>query len=72
MKQALSARTVNLNKETFDLLELVSEHLIEQLCFTPTLGQVIKHVLSKAYPDVQMTVTKLLPMSSDRQQSLLN
>ena len=72
MKQALAPRTVNLNQETFDLLELVSEQLAEQLGFAPTLGQVIKHALTKAYPDVHMTVSRPQPLSSDRQQSFLN
>jgi hypothetical protein len=44
MSQA--AYSINLNRETFDLLEDVRKRLVEDLGFEPTLGQVVRHLIS--------------------------
>ena len=38
--------TITLNKETFDLLQVERDHLITALGFTPTNGQVVRHLIT--------------------------
>lgn len=38
--------SITLNKETFDLLQVVRDHLITALGFTPTNGQVVRHLIA--------------------------
>jgi hypothetical protein len=50
-KQKMSANaktgySVTLNKETFDLLQVVRGQLIGALGFEPTNGQVVRHLIS--------------------------
>jgi hypothetical protein len=44
MSQA--AYSINLNRETFELLEDVRERLVAELGFEPTLGQVVRHLIA--------------------------
>jgi hypothetical protein len=44
MKEA--AYVVNLNRETFDLLQQVRQELSADLGFEPTNGQVVRHLIS--------------------------
>jgi len=44
MKESLYA--INLNRETFDLLQDVRGDLTESLGFKPTNGQVIRHLIA--------------------------
>jgi hypothetical protein len=47
MKQpAPSAFSVNLNQETYDLLQKVRGSLAKSLGFVPTHGQVVRHLIS--------------------------
>lgn len=41
-----AAHSVNLNKETFDLLCEVQKDMAEELGFTPTLGQVVRRLVN--------------------------
>jgi len=41
-----SAYMVNLNRETFELLQQVQQELSTDLGFEPTNGQVIRHLIS--------------------------
>lgn len=50
MSQA--AHTVNLNRETFDLLRQVQAELHEHMGFEPTLGQVVRHLIRRYYEEV--------------------
>lgn len=42
----MNAYAVNLNKETFDLLQKVRDELTSKLGFEPTNGQVVRHLIS--------------------------
>ena len=42
----MNGYTINLNKETFDLLLKVRNELTEKLGFEPTNGQVVRHLIS--------------------------
>lgn len=41
-----SGYTINLNRETFDMLHAVRSDLTNKLGFEPTLGQVVRHLIS--------------------------
>ena len=43
---------VNLNKETFELLQKVKAQLLEELGFEPTNGQVVRHMIANYFKDV--------------------
>ena len=45
--------TINLNKETFDLLLKVRNEMTEKLGFEPTNGQVVRHLISIYFGEVQ-------------------
>lgn len=49
----MNTLSVNLNKETFDLLQKVREDLAVKLGFEPTNGQVIRHLISIYFGEVQ-------------------
>ena len=49
----MNGYTVNLNKETFDLLLKVRNELTDKLGFEPTNGQVIRHLISIYFGEVQ-------------------
>jgi hypothetical protein len=49
MSQA--AHTVNLNKQTFDLLKRVQQELGTTMGFEPTFGQVIRHLIMSYYKE---------------------
>jgi hypothetical protein len=38
--------TVNLNRDTFELLHGVRDEMSDKLGFEPTLGQVVRHLIS--------------------------
>jgi len=38
--------SINLNRDTFDLLHKVQQDLVKQLGFEPTLGQVVRHLIA--------------------------
>jgi hypothetical protein len=43
--------TVNLNRETFELLKQVQQELDKSMGFEPTLGQVVRHLLMTYYKE---------------------
>ena len=43
---------VNLNKETYELLQEVKAQLLEELGFEPTNGQVVRHLIANYFKDV--------------------
>ena len=49
----MNTLSVNLNKETFDLLQKVRDDLVAKLGFEPTNGQVIRHLISIYFGEVQ-------------------
>ena len=49
----MNGYTINLNKETFDLLLKVRNELTEKLGFEPTNGQVVRHLISIYFGEVQ-------------------
>jgi|APGre2960657404_1045060.scaffolds.fasta_scaffold238044_1 hypothetical protein len=65
-KQAPSYE-VKLNRETYDLLRQVKKQLTDELGFAPTMGQVIKHALVKAYPEAQVEVERKYQQWIDRE-----
>ncbi len=50
----MNAFSVNLNKETFDLLQKVRDDLTDKLGFAPTNGQVIRHLISIYFGEVNV------------------
>ena len=48
----MNGYTINLNKETFDLLLKVRNELTEKLGFEPTNGQVVRHLISIYFGEV--------------------
>lgn len=50
----MNAFSVNLNKETFDLLQKVRDELADKLGFEPTNGQVIRHLISIYFGEVNV------------------
>lgn len=50
----MNGYTVNLNKETFDLLLKVRNELMDKLGFEPTNGQVIRHLISIYFGEVNV------------------
>jgi len=38
--------SINLNRDTFELLQKVQQGLVEKLGFEPTLGQVVRHLIA--------------------------
>lgn len=48
----MNAYAVNLNKETFDLLQKVRAEMTDKLGFEPTNGQVIRHLISIYFGEV--------------------
>ena len=49
----MNGYTINLNKETFDLLLKVRNELTEKLGFEPTNGQVVRHLISIYFGELQ-------------------
>ena len=49
----MNGYTINLNKETFDLLLKVRNEMTEKLGFEPTNGQVVRHLISIYFGEVQ-------------------
>ena len=48
----MNGYTINLNKETFDLLLKVRNEMTEKLGFEPTNGQVVRHLISIYFGEV--------------------
>lgn len=48
----MNGYTVNLNKETYDLLQKVREDMVLKLGFEPTNGQVVRHLISIYFGEV--------------------
>ena len=49
----MNGYTINLNKETFDLLLKVRNEMTEKLGFEPTNGQVVRHLISIYFGELQ-------------------
>lgn len=49
MSQA--AYSINLNRDTFELLKKVQHELETSMGFEPTLGQVVRHLLNAYYKE---------------------
>lgn len=48
----MNGYTVNLNKDTYDLLQKVREDMVLKLGFEPTNGQVVRHLISIYFGEV--------------------
>ena len=46
MNMNTSNFTVNLNRETYDLLSSVQDDLSSKLGFVPTMGQTVRHLIA--------------------------